>query len=410
MTRPTTRIAFVLAALSATLSTLLWPGAAGAQETIDVDVEQDIVYATRGDVELALDAYLPPDGGTDRPAFIWVHGGKWIEGDKTGNEDVEISAILAEQGFAAFSINYRLASPEGGAYPQAVDDVAAAVEFIRENADRFGVDPNRIALAGESSGAHLAALVATRGEGSLTEGSRVAAVVSFSGPMDLAPLLHDDNPNLVRAVSMFLGCAPDDAACEDLAVEASPTTHVDPSDPPFFITNADAEVIPLPQAEAMKSALDDAGVRAELVVPHTTIHGLGYATYVKTYGPSRMTIPQMYLGFLGEELDHEVSVEGAPGAPPAVSQPSPSPKTAPTSPETTAAPVAPEGKTPVDKTRPGEDSNGWLLTLSVIALIVAALTATLLMMRRGRNRPATPPAPEGDDGERARVDAGSRGA
>jgi len=120
-----------------------------------------LAYATHDGVELAGDLYLPAGEGPF-PAVVAVHGGGWVTGARTAFQ--YWGPYLAERGYAVFSISYRLATPERATYPQAVQDVRAAVQFIRGEAANFRIDPERIALMGASAGAHLASMVALAGE------------------------------------------------------------------------------------------------------------------------------------------------------------------------------------------------------------------------------------------------------
>ena len=374
-------------------------GHAPAQSSITV--EADLRYARRGGVDLTLDAYLPPGGGSSRPAVVWIHGGRWTEGDKADPSDVETAATLAENGFVAFSVNYRLANAGGFPYPAAVEDVVAAVGWIREHAEEFGVDPARIAAAGNSSGGHLAAMLGTLGEGPLDQGARVAAVVTFSGLFDLEALFDAPNPNVQEAVSTFLRC---EADCDEIARAASPITQVDATDAPMFMTNATEEPIPLSQATSMADALEAAGVEARVIEVPGTHHGLAYVSWEKLVGPTHETLPALYLTFLGEHLGIEVSPREPSalptGAVPAASMP---PKTAPTE-------GAEDAQRPVKGTIPEPEDDGVnsaLLVATIIAVIVAIVssaTALRLLGRSRRRRAAEPPV----GGERPREPAGQK--
>jgi len=121
---------------------------------------RDVVYRTVDGVSLALDIYLPRTSGP-HPAVLLVHGGGWHGGDK--RSFAAYGRILAREGFAAFSVNYRLA-PQFH-YPAALEDLRCAVKWVREHAGDWGVDPGRIAAVGSSAGGHLVALLGTAPEG-----------------------------------------------------------------------------------------------------------------------------------------------------------------------------------------------------------------------------------------------------
>src|SRR5258708_17420245 len=118
----------------------------------------DATFTKPGDQALTLDAYVP-EGDGPFPAAILVHGGGFTRGDKQTYVKPLFDA-LTEASFAWFTINYRL-SPKFK-YPAAVDDVEAAIRYVKSHAAQYKVDPTRIALIGESAGGHLVSMVGAR--------------------------------------------------------------------------------------------------------------------------------------------------------------------------------------------------------------------------------------------------------
>src|SRR2546430_7856729 len=192
-------------------------------------VKPDVTYRTVDGEQLGLDVYQPAKKGKNRPAVVVVHGGGWSQGDKA--LFAQQSNQLAQRGFVAFSINYRLAPAHP--YPAAVQDVEAAVAWVRKHAEAYGVDRNRVGALGGSAGGHLVGMLGTDGEGSLKTGHRVAAVVSWSGPMDFVSLAPAAASNAGRSIRTFLGCLPD--ACPDTYAAASPVTPAHKDDSPMLI-------------------------------------------------------------------------------------------------------------------------------------------------------------------------------
>lgn len=247
-----------------------------------LEVRADLEYGTRADgTLLTLDLCMPPADVAEgaRPAVVSIHGGSWARGDKANVDWRNVCLWLASEGFVAASVNYRLV-PEVR-FPAAIEDVSLAVEWLRapEQAERFGIDPARIGAFGGSAGGNLAALLGLSGAGPLDEGSRVAAVAELSGPMGLtADELAADgaSPWLLGVVGEYLGCEPGAAldACPQ-ATDASPATHIDPSDPPVFIGHAEGEVVPLGQSQRFAAALQSAGVPVQLVVVPGAEHSIG---------------------------------------------------------------------------------------------------------------------------------------
>lgn len=218
---------------------------------------------------MLLDAYLPADrGGSARhPAIVLIHGGGWRAGDKASFEP-EARKLVAK-GWAAFSVNYRLDEPT--AFPAEVEDVQAAVRWIRANAAQYHVDPKRIGALGESAGAHLAAMLAVLGSGRQDTGARIAAAVSWSGPMDLTALAKERGDSW--AVPL-MGCSL--AACPDKFAEFSPITHVDGTDAPLSLINSKNELVPISQTEEMAKKIEDQQAITQVQRLDGTRHALDY--------------------------------------------------------------------------------------------------------------------------------------
>ena len=113
-------------------------------------VQPDIVYAEHDGTKLVGDFYLPK-GLAKAPVLIAIHGGGWQVGSRASYK--YWGPYLAGNGYAVFSIEYRMRKP--GTYPASVYDVKAAIQFVRAKAAEFGVDPDRIGLIGDCAGGHL---------------------------------------------------------------------------------------------------------------------------------------------------------------------------------------------------------------------------------------------------------------
>jgi acetyl esterase/lipase len=167
---------------------------------LPVRFDAGMEYAIHDGVTLTGDFYRP-DGGRELPVMIAIHGGAW----RIGAAEMyrHWGTWLAARGIALFAIEYRLTDGKRNCYPAAVQDVRAAVQFVRANAARLGIDPARIGLVGDSAGGHLSALVAFAGDTPLfAQGYRddphagtstaVKAVVGVYGVYDmLAQWRHD---------------------------------------------------------------------------------------------------------------------------------------------------------------------------------------------------------------------------
>ena len=248
---------------------------------------QTVTYARPEGEELKLDVWRPPDegdaAGPERgPAVVVVHGGGGIQGGRS--DEAVWGEWLAEEGYVVFSIDYRL-----GQWPLGVDatgDVKCAVGWVTENAGRYGVDPDRIALMGHSAGGQLALLAAyTEGDPRLPPScdvpdTGVEAVAAFYPPTDLTRLEEMQwpwwRPNLGSSVESPTGGTAESEP--ELYVLASPTSHVDPGDPPTFLAHGGADQwAPSEQSELLANRLEEAGVPHRLIELPGARHGFDAA-------------------------------------------------------------------------------------------------------------------------------------
>lgn len=234
-----------------------------------VRVQKDVVYRELASNALEADMYLP-DGGGLRPAVITIHGGGW-ETDHRGLFEAHLTR-LAEHGYVGVDVTHRLSGE--AKFPAAIRDVVYCVRWLKRHADEYGVDPARIALAGHSSGAHLAALAAvapnhwdlsTAGGGNTS--SHVAAVVPMNGPYNLAKLGQIDPARLFISgyIRRLFGGRYHDRP--DAYRRATVQTHVDGSEPPFLvITSTNDEEVPFHESIQLRDHLTRAGTTAEFHV------------------------------------------------------------------------------------------------------------------------------------------------
>jgi acetyl esterase/lipase len=202
-------------------------------ETPQVETRSGLAYANHDGVALLGDLYLPAAAGR-APALIAVHGGGWQAGARGAFQFW--GPYLAERGYALFAISYRLAKKGEKMFPQAINDVLAAVQFLRANGGQFKIDPERIGLLGASAGAHLASLAALGGGSPVFKGgypkdphatvsTKVKALVGVYGVYDLVDmwqryLIQSPRENNIEN---FLGAAPMDDP--RLYFEASPINY-----------------------------------------------------------------------------------------------------------------------------------------------------------------------------------------
>jgi acetyl esterase/lipase len=228
---------------------------------------EGIVYRETDAGPLELDLYRP-DTDDPSPAVVLVHGGGW-EADHRGMFEAHLTS-LAERGYVGVDLTHRLSGE--ATFPAPVADVKYAVRWLKERAGEYGLDPDRVAVGGHSSGAHLAALTAVSpGHPDLepadppAPSSRVAAAVLLNGPYDLAHLGKLDPARLfisgfVRR--LFGGDVLDRPRAYRLA---SCPTHVDGTEPPTLVlTSTHDEEVPWRESVRLRDCLDHAGATADL--------------------------------------------------------------------------------------------------------------------------------------------------
>ncbi len=236
-------------------------------ETKATPAYSDIPYATVSDAQ-KLDIYLP-EGDGPFPLVIAVHGGGFMMGDKASPDAISGTDQLLASGFAVASINYRL-SGEALA-PAQIQDVKAAVRFLRANAAEYKLNPEKFGAWGGSAGGSLVSLLGTScGEaalegqelGNTDQSSCVQAVVDWYGPIDF--LTMDEqfagtscpaNHNEASSPESLLVGGPVQEN-QDLARLVNAMSYASPDDPPFFIQHGTNDCnVPPAQSQNLYDAL-----------------------------------------------------------------------------------------------------------------------------------------------------------
>ncbi|HUS06853.1 MAG TPA: alpha/beta hydrolase [Bryobacteraceae bacterium] len=230
-------------------------------------VRPDIEYGRAGDFILRMDASIPESKGPF-PAVVIVHGGGWVGGSRDYNVE-PLFRPLSQAGFAWFSVSYRLAA-ELPLFGAAIDDVQAAVQYVKAHSGEFKIDPNRVALVGESAGAQLASMAAL----TATPESAVKAVVSFYNPSDLVNLVRNSTmipPSIRQAVQ--------GGPWAELLLmrlrQLSPVTHVRRDMPPFLLIHGTADrLVPFEQSAKFCADIRKAGGQCDLLPVNGAVHGI----------------------------------------------------------------------------------------------------------------------------------------
>lgn len=279
-----------------------------------VRVHRDLELAAPGGIPLRADLFLPEDAPAPPPVIVWVHAGGWRFGSRHLAPD--LSRFYAERGFAMVAIDYRLT--RHATFPAQLEDVKAAIRWLRSRTDAFGFDASRIGLWGSSAGAHLSALAALRacqaleppGHAYAAYPTDVQAVVAGYPPVDFlqldaerpAPGTPSADPETLLLPRHDMRSADPDSfeslllgapieTCPDRVREANPLTYVAPGEPPFLILHGLADTtIPPHQSVLLYEGLVRHGNDATLCLIDGLGHGFLHRTHLDDAPPRSMMV------------------------------------------------------------------------------------------------------------------------
>lgn len=254
----------------------------------------DVVYATYGDVERRLQIIMPYQGGYKFPLVVFVQGSAWRKQDRYAA--IPNLSHIASKGYVIASVEIR--DTDIAQFPASVEDVKCAIRFMRKHAEEYGLDPNRVAVWGDSSGGHLALMtgltIGGYNNGLYGEQSdEVSAVVDYYGVTDLLTLGkyndildHDaaDSPE-----GLLVGGRVKDHI--ELARKASPIHQdLDKELPPILIMHGDSDqVVHVNQSIEMYKALKEHGRRVLFYKVAGADHGTGF------WNPQVLDITEKFL-------------------------------------------------------------------------------------------------------------------
>lgn len=260
---------------------------------------------------LHLDLYDPPGPRVQHPLIVYIHGGGWAFGQPRQSGAFsnwpDVLALIASRGYVVASVEYRLSSE--APYPAAIQDVKAAIRWLRANAKQYGIDPRYVGIWGGSAGGHLAALDAvTCGVASLSpsvsggptatpgigqakiaaagpEGDCVQAFATWYGVFDFSQAVPAERRvrNAGSLLNRFLGCPQTACTHEQLAV-ASPSAYVKAGEPPALLIVGSADTVVGPQqSRNFYHLLQSKGDKAQLLI----IPGVNHSFIGKTPSATR---------------------------------------------------------------------------------------------------------------------------
>ena len=226
------------------------------------EVTETLSYDSTIGYHGTFDVYEPvsDSGRTRRPAVLAIHGGAWRGGDKAWAE--QFAKELCPFGYVVFSINYRLSNRAGGTWPAQIEDVQKALRYIRANAERFRIDPDRIASLGMSAGGHLATMVALRDDPAGAPG-RVSTAVNLAGEHDMTMPPGEVMADFESILTDVMGHGPpwSEAELRDI----STVTFARPDVALLTVHGAGDDNVYVAQGERITAALRSKGADAELV-------------------------------------------------------------------------------------------------------------------------------------------------
>lgn len=238
------------------------------------EMRKDIEFAKPGGFSLTLDAYVP-DGAGPFPTVIIVHGGGFARGDKQTYVP-PLFEPLSQAGFTWFTINYRM-HPQFK-FPAPVEDIEAAIRFVKAHAKEYKVDLSRVVLMGESAGGALVSFVGVQNKSAI----KLAAVVPFYGVHDWQQRAEEEaagkvGPSIWREFfSVPAGNSPE--AIKRMK-EVSAATYIKKGLPPFLLIHGTEDTqVNYQQSVVMQQRMKKAGNVCDLITVEGGPHGMGVIT------------------------------------------------------------------------------------------------------------------------------------
>ncbi|MEX0942322.1 MAG: alpha/beta hydrolase [Pseudomonadales bacterium] len=227
----------------------------------NVAIQDNVVFGQGGGRDLKCDVFTPPDEKQDRIGILLIHGGAWSQGDKSQLRGYGIQ--LARYGFLCVCAEYRLSGES--VWPAQIEDCKAALRWMRANSASLGLDPKRIAVSGNSAGAHLALILGgTPGEGEFEgQGGNAGIDTSVGAVIAIYP------PTLLRTTGTLAGAIDQLFGSTDVSTEvqdrASPINWSKADFPPTMLIHGNKDdIVPVSASLNMYSRLVSDGARVEM--------------------------------------------------------------------------------------------------------------------------------------------------
>lgn len=260
--------------------------------------DETVTYTTDDGKSLTMDVYRPADGKTNAPVAMYIHGGGWVAADSTSQ--AANLRWLAKQGYLALGVNTTLATADHATWNTATPQLQCSFGWVKANASKYGGNPDRFALFGESSGGQLAltsSYAAAAGKASSSCGGdmpKVSAVVAYSAPVDMKSFYNNSDPMMGSAAKQFLaaylGGAPEQHADRVTAVEPASYLTKDAPATLMFINKND-HLVPYEAAKQFVDTAKNSGVNVKAVESVWQDH----ASAVPYYSVSNQVFKQLML-------------------------------------------------------------------------------------------------------------------
>jgi len=249
-----------------------------------VQVLKDIPYSNKYAAD-KMDLYIPENAVKPMPLIVYIHGGGLIKGDKSRHMRAILQGL--QYGYAVAGIGYRLGNE--CEYPEMLKDCTTAVRFLKANAGKYGFDPQRMVVWGETHGAFLACMIGVYGGtgkyDDLSDGydhydSRVSGIIdywSFTNFQDLLQVFKERSVNDPEPLAAFekLFRASGQELEDKVASLGNPLNDIDGDEPPFYVLHSELDItIPREHSIRWYTALKEAGDDVTLEIVPNTEHSL----------------------------------------------------------------------------------------------------------------------------------------
>ena len=254
-----------------------------------VEVEKDVIYGHKDGMALIYHA-LTPEEQNGAAVLLMISGG-WYSPIVSGEALVGFTSFLTEAGFTVLAVNH--GSSPRYQVPDAVADVRLAVRHIRANAERFGIDPDRIGVYGASAGGHLSLMLGLASdEGNpdaedpvLKTSNKINAVVAYFPPVDLTEIVDAESDYDALRFEV------------ELASQYSPIEFVSSDDPPVLLIHGDQDkVVSVSHSQRMQKALEEADVHVEYIEIEGAGHNFATPEYSGRVNEATVAFFKKHLG------------------------------------------------------------------------------------------------------------------